>query len=208
MYPDGLTSLSFEKPALHFLSLTLDTDFSFDSEVILPTEMGRFSFKKLDLVQERGKLPLLVLDFELEEGTAEILYFGHISPFKLHCFRLCRKGYGAEEYFFSKKGMMNEDPAAADFAEYFPADIDFRIVTGSLYLWRSCVGLPKVCAPDLVKYFSKMKTVSRYQWKNDEYRIENSDSYEKWTGVIPVNKDVDVEISVFFKNGLLCDVKL
>lgn len=75
----------------------------------------------------------------------------------------------------------------------------------SVYLWRSCEGLPKIVSADLEKYFTKMKLVSRYQWEKTSYLVENNCIYEKWYAVVE-NDEIQRRVVVTLQDGLISDV--
>ncbi|CCO25449.1 hypothetical protein [Maridesulfovibrio hydrothermalis] len=208
MFPDVMSSMNFEKPALHFLALILAEDFNPVVSLSVPSELGDLEFKAVDVKQERGKIPLLLIGFEAKEGRGEISYFGHISPFKLYYFELNNSGECLEKFIFSEAGKPLVRFASADLRHLFPDDLDMKIIVGSLYLWRSCIGLSKICDSSLVKYFSKMKSVSRYQWNMDDHHFENNDVYEKWSAVVIDKQGEERNISIVLENGIVKTVDI
>ncbi|MBI9111877.1 hypothetical protein [Maridesulfovibrio ferrireducens] len=205
MYPAGLTSLSFEKPVLYFLSVLLDDKFEPVNEMIIPSDMGELLFKSMDLFQDRGKIPLLKLDFEEVQNKSlfEFQYFGHVAPQKFHSVKVVKDDENLIEHTFAD---VNKDCAKLEAnydQEVSLGSIDIKILCGSLYLWRSCVALPKKCEESLSKYFGKMKTVSRYQWKMESYFVENDIIVEKWSCVVPTESYDKGSVTVTLRNGIV-----
>lgn len=207
MLPNGLSSLSFEKPALRFLSFLFNDKFDVISPPVFETDFGIMQFEGVDLLQERGRLPLLVLDFLQGENAVKIFYFGHISPFKLHCFELHNKDSEPEKFIFNGPDAVVSHLSATDLKELFPQNIDYKIVAGSLFLWRSCLGLSKVCESSLRKYFSKMKSVSRYEWKMDSYSSGDGLICEQWSAVVSCIDGTERKINVTLSDGVIVRAK-
>ncbi|WP_321402421.1 hypothetical protein [Maridesulfovibrio sp.] len=195
---------SFEKPSLYLLSLLLNPDGAASGQSI-PSDFGTLTFRKMDLLQERGRIPQLVLDYELAGGSFQAVYFGHVSPFKLHRTELKHNGAVVKHVFSEAAGghihMETALPPSG-----LPQGLDWKIVAGSLCLWRACVGLPSGCDKSLGKYFSKMKSVSRYQWTNDRFEIQDSNILETWSSDIPCGEAECINFSIFFANGLIAGI--
>lgn len=203
MLQNGLPSLSLEKISLYFLSLILDEEFDSTVPMCFTSDIGSLQFTGVDLLQERGKLPLLILDFMHSEDAVKILYFGHISPFKLQSVEFCKKCAEPEKFCFTGTDAAVADLVITDFKGFFPQNIDYKIVLGSLFLWRSCIGLSKVCESSLGKYFSKMKSVSRYKWEMNEYFVKNGSVCEKWSAMVTCCDSVERKVNVFFEDGVV-----
>lgn len=199
-----ISTSSFEKPSLYLLSLLLNPD-GHVSGISIPSDFGTLTFCKMDLLQERGRIPQLVLDYELEGGSFQAVYFGHVSPFKLHSTELKRKGT-VVKHVFSEAAVELIPMETALPPSGVPQGLDWKIVAGSLSLWRACVGLPVVCDNSLGKYFSKMKSVSRYQWSNEAFEIQSNKILETWSSDIPCGEIGKIKMSVFFVNGLISGI--
>ncbi|NDV25670.1 hypothetical protein [Desulfovibrio sp. JC010] len=204
MFASDFSPSCFEKPSLYLLSLLLDPQ-GFSSGNLIPSDFGPLRFDKMDLLQERGRIPQLALDFTHGDGSFLATYFGHVSPFKLHFAELALGG-NVERYVFSKGADVLIPMQTARPVSALPQGLDWSILAGSISLWRACVGLPGACEESLGKYFSKMKSVSRYQWINDSYERQGDDILETWSTCIACDDIGDVKISVLFVNGLISGV--
>ncbi|WP_197528751.1 hypothetical protein [Maridesulfovibrio salexigens] len=173
----------------------------------VPSDFGLLRFKGMDLLQERGQIPKLVLDFELEAGSFRAVYFGHVSPFKLGSVQLIQEGREEINQVFSSSGKVLVPMQAATQVDGFPPDLNWNILAGSLSLWRACCGLPNGCDPSLGKYFNKMKTVSRYQWDNISYEVEGDEIVEEWSACVPDAVVNDIKVVFVIKNGLISALK-
>lgn len=201
-----ISSFSFETPSLYFLSLLLGASDA-SKDMTVPSDFGLLTFKSMDLLQERGQIPRLQLDFKLDAGFFRAVYFGYVSPFKLASAQLKREGSPDIFSIFSEAGKIHIPMRAAEQVAQLPAGIDWKIAAGSLSLWRACCGLSNGCDSSLGKYFDKMKSVSRYQWDNVSYKIEGNDILEEWKTCIPDVESEEINISFFIKNGLFIDLK-
>ena len=206
MSVNDISSYSFEKPALYLLSLLLGTQNGV-SGLTVPSDFGMLKFKGMDLLQERGQIPQLELDFEFEGGSFRAVYFGHVSPFKLGSVQLILEGKPEIRHVFSDAGKVNIPMQAAAQVAELPPGLDWNIIAGSLSLWRACCGLPNGCDPSLGKYFKKMKTVSRYQWKNASYEINGSEILEEWATCITDAVGHEMSLLFVIKNGLVSALK-
>ncbi|WP_320174796.1 hypothetical protein [Maridesulfovibrio sp.] len=202
MLVNEIYSYSFEKPALYLLSLLLGKPNDI-SELTVPSDFGLLRFKGMDLLQERGQIPKLVLDFELEGGSLRTVYFGHVSPFKLGNVQLIQEGRAEINHVFSDAGKVMIPMQAATEIAGIPAGLNWNIVAGSLSLWRACCGLPNGCEPSLGKYFNKMKTVSRYQWENISYELKGDEIVEEWTACVTDAVVHGARVVFVIKNGLI-----
>ncbi len=208
MYSDGLISLSYEKPALYLLSALLDSGFQLGAQLAIPSDMGELVFKAIDLIQERGKIPLLKLDFEeaIDKTMLEFQYFGHVAPQKFHSVKVEKSGNELIEYTFADVNKVY-GKLEADYEPKISLDsINIKLLCGSLYLWRSCVALPKICEESLSKYFKKMKSVSRYEWKLESYSRDLNKIVEKWSCVAPTESYGDKCVSVTLCDGIVENV--
>jgi hypothetical protein len=198
---------SFENPALYLISLLLNPK-EFTQDTPIPSDFGLLYFNEIDLLQERGRVPQLMLDFTLEKGVFRAVYFGYVSPFKLHYTELKMDDLPASTSVFSKGNELFIPMEAARPVKGCPQEPDWNILAGSLSLWRACIALPTVCDESLGKYFSKMKSVSRYQWSNDSYEKQGDSIFETWSSCIPCGESADTDISISLVNGLLAEVKI
>ncbi|WP_419778706.1 hypothetical protein [Maridesulfovibrio sp.] len=198
--------LSFETPSLYLLSQLLDPE-GLSGDIFVPSEFGVLRFTHMDLMQERGRIPQLIIDFELEDGKFRVAYFGHVSPFKLHSVELDREGETAQQHVFSEGSEVCLPLKACDSVTELPSGLDWKIVGGSLFLWRSCLGLPNACDESLSKYFSKMKSVSRYQWTCESYARQGEDILEKWSASVSCNDGDNLKISIFLVDGLVSKIE-
>ena len=205
MHAAEIAPSSFEKPSLYLLSLLLNPE-GFDLDTPIPSDFGTLAFSKMELLQERGRIPQLVLDYMLEGGSFRVVYFGHVSPFKIHSVELEQGGSPVAKHVFSEaaNGLLPMETARP--LSGLPQGLDWKIVAGSLSLWRACIGLPTACDQSLGKYFSKMKSVSRYQWTNESYEKQGSEISETWSSSIPCAEKEDVKISVSYVNGLIAGI--
>lgn len=194
-----------ESPALFFLARLLNPA-GLPQDLTVPSEFGKLTFREMDLLQERGRLPVLQLDFEFAEGLFQALYYGHISPFKLGSVRIIRAGEPEKEYVFSEAGRVLLPMKYSLQPAELPQGLDWKILAGSLYLWRSCCGLPDVCDPSLGKYFSKMKSVSRYSWENVSYEMNGDIVMEEWSTCVIGTESAEKSISVTLQNGSVSNV--
>ena len=201
-----ISLLDFETPSLHLLSLLLDPE-GVSGDLSFSSGFGTLRFIKMDLLQERGRIPQLVVDFALDGGKFRAVYFGHVSPFKLHSVELDRKGQPAQKQIFSEGNEVYISMAAGDQVCDLPPGADWRIVAGSLFLWRSCLGLPNACDESLGKYFSKMKSVSRYQWINERYERQDGDILETWTSSVVCSDGNNLKISILLINGIVSKIE-
>lgn len=199
-----ISTFSLEKPSLYFLSILLDPHGGV-ADISVPFDFGSLSFHKMDLLQERGQIPRLALDFEFSGGSFHSVYFGHVSPFKLGAVRVQKNGAESVEHVFSEAEKEYLPMQAAGQISEIPSELDWKIVAGSLSLWRACCGLPKACDPSLGKYFAKMKSVSRYRWKCEKYEIQGNDIIEEWSSQISYAKSGNKEVLFSIKNGLFVD---
>lgn len=210
MYPDGLTSLSYEKPVLYLISVLLDSGFQLGAKLTIQSEMGDLVFESLDLIQERGKIPLIKLDFDgvKDNFLFEFQYFGHVAPHKFHSVKFEKSENELIEYTFAD---VNKDygKLEADYDQKISLDsIDIKLLCGSLYLWRSCVALPKICEESLSKYLKKMKSVSRYEWKLESYSRDLNKIVEKWSCVALTDSYGDKCVSVTLCDGIVENVEM
>lgn len=201
-----VTLLSFEIPPLHLLSILLDPEGS-SGDIFVPSDFGILRFSQMDLMQERGRIPQLIIDFELDGGKLRAAYFGHVSPFKLHSVEFDREGEPAQKHVFSEGSKVCLPLQACDSVAELPSGLDWKIVGGSLFLWRSCLGLPNACDESLSKYFSKMKSVSRYQWTCESYARQGEDILEKWSASVSCNDGDNLKISIFLVDGLVSKIE-
>lgn len=201
----NISTFGLEKPSLYFLSTLLDPQGRAANLPVL-SDFGPLSFLGMELEQERGHIPQLVLDFEFEGGCFQSVYFGYVSPFKLGTTYLQFDGEKEIERIFSEAGKEYLPMQAAERLSKIPSDFDWKIVAGSLSLWRACCGLPKACDPSLGKYFNKMKSVSRYQWKCEKYEIQGNDIIEEWSSQISYAKLGNKKVLFSIKNGLFIDL--
>ncbi|NDV22683.1 hypothetical protein [Desulfovibrio sp. JC022] len=206
MSVDEISTDCFEKPSLYLLSLLLGPQHDI-SGMVIPSDFGPLTFKGMDLLQQRGQIPRLELCFELAGGFFRAVYFGHVSPFKLGDVRLEREGLPEINHVFSEAGKVHIPMQAASQVADLPSGLDWKILAGSLCLWRACSGLPNGCDSSLGKYFNKMKSVSRYQWSNVSYEIQGNDIFEEWSSCIYDAQNGEIKISFFIKNGLLASLK-
>ncbi|WP_027721650.1 hypothetical protein [Maridesulfovibrio zosterae] len=197
-----------EKVPLCFLAMTQSDDFKALVPLSVSVSSDVFCFKGIDVIQERGKLPLLKIDFSIDDITVNIFYFGHISPVKIQSYELCGPDHQKFIHSFSSSTGKVVRPLILDVQNQFMEGIDLKIVLSSLHLWRSCIGLSKVCPADLKKYFSKMQSVSRFQWIlagfTDDYDVVS----EKWIANVYTVGGDNKELSVFFENGQINNVEL
>ncbi|SMF04583.1 hypothetical protein [Desulfovibrio gilichinskyi] len=208
MYSAGLTSLSYEKPALYLLSVLLGSGFQLGTKLTIPSDMGELIFKSIDLIQVRGKIPLLKIDFEeaMDQTSFEFQYFGHVAPQKFHSVKVEKSDNELIEYTFADVNKIY-GKLEADYDQKISIDsIDIKLLCGSLYLWRSCVALPKICEESLSKYFKKMKSVSRYEWNLELYFVDVNKIIEKWSCVVPTESHGDKWVSVELCNGIVENV--
>lgn len=201
----NISTFSLEKPSLYFLSILLDPQGG-GADISVPSDFGALSFLGMELEQERGHIPQLVLDFEFDGGCFQSVYFGYVSPFKLGTTYLQFDGDKKIERIFYEAGKEYFPMQAAEQPSEIPPELDWKIVAGSLSLWRACCGLPQACDPSLGKYFNKMKSVSRYQWKCERYEIQGNDIIEEWSSQIFYAKLENKEILFSIKNGLFVDL--
>ncbi len=206
MSADEIPTYCFEKPSLYLLALLLGPQ-NETSSMVVPSDFGPLTFKSMDLLQQRGQIPKLELSYELERGTFRAVYFGHVSPFKLGAVELLREGEAEINLVFSEAGKVHIPMHAASQVADLPPGFDWKILAGSLCLWRACTGLPNGCDPSLGKYFNKMKSVSRYQWNNVSYEIQGNDILEEWSSSFSDTENGEMKISFFVKNGLLASLK-
>ncbi|WP_415716142.1 hypothetical protein [Maridesulfovibrio sp.] len=196
----------FEMPALYLLALLLDPD-GVDGDIAFSSGFGTLRFSRMDLRQERGRIPQLVIDFELDGGKFNAAYFGHVSPFKLHYAEIVCDGLPVQKHIFSEGNEVYIPMAAGVYDGDLPSGVDWRILAGSLFLWRSCLGLPNACDESLGKYFSKMKLVSRYQWINECYKRQGENILETWTSIVPCSGGENLKISILFVDGLISKIE-
>ncbi|WP_291326389.1 hypothetical protein [Desulfovibrio sp. UCD-KL4C] len=210
MYSAGLTSLSYEKSALYLLSVLLDSGFQLGAQLAIPSDMGELVFKSIDLIQERGKIPLLKLDFEgaVSQTVFEFQYFGHVAPQKFHSVKVVKSDNELIEYTFADVNKVY-GKLKADYDQTISLDsINMKLLCGSLYLWRSCVAFPKICEESLSKYFKKMKSVSRYEWDLESYFVDMDKILEKWSCVIPTESYADKHVLVTLCDGIVENVEM
>ncbi len=212
MFSDALTMLSFERPALTLTALLLDEKRTSAEGVTVPSDMGGLTFKSMELIQDRGKMPVVMIEFlnEQNQSTWNFSYFGHISPLKLNSVSVVyadgTTGGKTDELTFSE---MNKSYGKSEAVYVGPVDIgsiDVKLLCGSLYLWRSCVGLPKACEEVFAKYFRKMKPVSRYEWELSDYSVNGDDVVEEWSCVVPSDAYGEGVVEVTVQNGIVISI--
>lgn len=197
---------SIEKCVLHFLSLTLEKNTPDNKKLTVFCGSEKLVFRELNIVQERGALPLLELFFDANGSVIKVELFGHISPVKFYRVGLYEEGELRCGHYFTEPGQICPSDLYEQMIELFPADADSRALLLSLYLWRSCCGLSGVCPDDLKKYFSKMKSVSRYEWLNDTIIHKDDEIYEKWTVKNAEGVDKTDSLHVILNNGVVTGV--
>ena len=202
MLVNEMSSYCLEKPALYLLSLLLGKPDDI-SNLNIPSDFGLLKFKGMDLLQKRGQIPKLVLDFEHQGGVFRATYFGHVSPFKLGTVHFVQEGEPEINRVFSDAGKVMIPMQAARQVAGLPSGLNWTILAGSLSLWRACCGLPNGCDPSLGKYFTKMKTVSRYQWDNIRYEVEGDEIVEEWSACVSDVVINDMKVVFIIKNGLI-----
>ncbi|OEU64844.1 MAG: hypothetical protein BA863_08030 [Desulfovibrio sp. S3730MH75] len=209
MFSDGLTMLSFERPALSLTALLLDDKRISAEGLTVSSNMGILTFKSMGLIQDRGKMPVVMIEFlnEQNQSAWKFSYFGHISPLKLNSVSVVNADRTVDERTFSE---MNKSYGKSEAVYGEAVDIgtvDVKLLCGSLYLWRSCVALPKVCAEVLAKYFRKMKPVSRYEWELCDYSVDGEDVVEEWSCVVPSDAYGKGVVMVTVRNGIVINIR-
>jgi uncharacterized protein YkuJ len=205
MSDNEISPSSFETPSLYLLSLLLDPD-GFALNQPIPSDFGTLFFTRMDFLQERGSIPQLALEFSREGDAFRAVYYGHVSPYKLHFIELEREGVPVLKHVFSRGAEIFIPMETAGPAGELPEGLDWKIVAGSLSLWRACTGLPGICDESLGKYFSKMKSVSRYEWTSESYRKQGGDILERWSSSVPCSGNGNVGISMLLVNGVISEV--
>ncbi|WP_320170756.1 hypothetical protein [Maridesulfovibrio sp.] len=195
-----------EKASLHFLALVQGENLHGDAPQEVPCCGDLLVFSGLDIVQERGRLPVLALDFEVGQKHLEIDFFGHIAPAKLFRYVMTENGAPLAEYFFCKPGALHQSIIGAEMESLFPAVVDARVVCSSLFLCRSCCGLGGVSPDDLKKYFSKMKSISRFEWILENYAKSGCDMDETWSATVTGCSGADIKLTANLVNGVVREV--
>lgn len=197
---------SIEKCVLHFLSLTLEKNTPDNKKLTVFCGSEKLVFRELNIVQERGSLPLLELFFDAGESVIKVELFGHISPVKFYRFEMYDNGRLISGHCFTDPGQLYHPDVYGQMIDLFPTDVDSRALLLSLYLWRSCTGLSGLCPDDLKKYFSKMKSVSRYEWINDYVFCQDDKIHEKWTVKNMDGMEKSSSLYVILNNGVITGV--
>ncbi|WP_031480256.1 hypothetical protein [Maridesulfovibrio frigidus] len=205
MFSDGLSMLSFERPALSLIALLLDDKIISAEGLLVPSDMGILTFKSMDLIQDRGKMPVVMIEFlnEQNQSTWKFAYFGHISPLKLNSVSIANADGTVDERTFSEMNMSYGKSEAVYSKAVDIGSVDVKLLCGSLYLWRSCVGLPKACEEVFAKYFRKMKPVSRYEWELNDYSVNGEDIAEEWSCAVPSDAYGKGVVKVTVQNGIV-----
>ena len=208
MIPTCFSRLEIEKSLLHFLALTLGRSGQSNAKLKISCGNEKPVFEKLDITQERGRLPMLVLYFTFGSRQMRAEYFGHIAPAKLGCVTLYEGQHVLEEYHFSRPGKLYDSELLVRMDKLFPDAADAKGLIASLYLWRSCIGLSMVCAEDLKKYFSKMKSISRFEWVVEEITVKGVDIHEYYVVDDVECREEKCSLHVHLRNGIVENVVL
>lgn len=196
--------LEIEELALRFLAVILDKKHS--EPPVVPFRDGVAVFSGLDIVQERGRLPLLKLEFHCGPGLLYISFYSYISPFKICRASLSLEGNPPTEHVFAEPGKLYLSETAMSGDIRFPTGVSAERLIAGLYLWRSCVGLADICADDLKKYFSKMKSVSHHEWELESYSKNDDVACEIWSARVCESAGENVRVSVSLQNGIVSRV--
>ncbi|WP_432735367.1 hypothetical protein [Maridesulfovibrio sp. FT414] len=203
-----ISPVQLEKAVLHFLAIALAAPAENHPCIPVPGGDVTLVFHGLDIVQERGRLPLLVLDFDCGKFRLQVEFFGHLAPAKFHCARLYDGDEVVAEHLFADPGTVYRSELAGEMEAAFPDSADAGALMGSLYLWRSCAGLSCVCPEELGKYFGKMKSVSRYVWELLKAEYTNDAVVEKWITSDYTCASDSAGVSVVLENGVVVNVNM
>lgn len=207
MHPLVFDTLLFETPVLALLSLLQCGEGMEGESLTLDTGLGRLSFDKAELETRRGMIPLLSFDFRSEDdGKWSFYYYGSVSPWKFHRVDFSVPGLPLTSMTFSDVSRRYVDFKAGYGFKSVAGGDELQLACGSLYLWRSCLGLKKVFDEDTAKYFAKMQTTSRHKWEAVSV-VESEDRVsEIWRTEVAAGDMKGDAITVRLQDGIIVGI--
>lgn len=202
----NIDAAEFEKPVLELLAkLQLHDPHGLEG-VKFYHDGCKLVMKSAVLENVRGMLPLLRFDFDYAEGELRFYYFGSVSPWKFHKVVYYISDHSDSSIIFSEPSKIYKVPATGFGYEKVVGGDAVQLACGSLYLWRSCLGLRKIFDKGLSKYFEKMITTSRHSWECTKIFKTGSDIVEEWKTELEQDKSGGKNLTVKLTDGVITDI--
>ncbi len=204
MHPRVFDPLLFETPVLTLLSLLQRGKDAGRDSLTINSGLGGLSFVKAELETRRGMIPLLSFEFRSEDdGEWTFYYFGSVSPWKFHRVDFSVPGLPLTSMTFSDVSRRYADFKAGYGFKSVAGGDELQLACGSLYLWRSCLGLKKVFDEDTAKYFAKMQTTSRHKWEAVSVDESEGRVCEVWRTEVTAGDMKGDTITIRLQDGII-----
>lgn len=203
----NIDSIAFETPVLLLLSLLQGEGSHEKNKIPIATDLGPLVLQGADLETRRGMIPLLKFFFHSENGGEwSFYYLGSVSPWKFNRVEFCVPDMPLTSLTFNDTSKRYVSPKSGYGYEFVAGGNELQLACGSIYLWRSCLGLKKIFDKDTGTYFERMQTASRHKWLPVKIEMVNDDLIEEWKTEEPAGAGKNSFITIHMKNGLITGI--